>query len=305
MLSRATPLLLFLASAALSGCSGAPADSTAPGTTLPPSASGTVAPPPLPSGLSMPTNGTLPRLELTNCTAFQGQSQPFPSGSAPGEAPPGWEPDSAPAQSSVFLDGYECRRIHLGPLERGPLRLLVESHNHANMQQPCLDAAQQTDATIVHLVLVNDTALAALLHDRFGLPAVHAQISAAALGADLSTTPLDVRLEQMAWAWSTAGNATSTLNFTAAPLTEPYASSTRLFWQRGSGLGRLDIAYPVQDGPVLTDPEAYGTMQPPMLLASQPGGLFAGTAKSFSALSGEGTFRLYADTLCKSLEASS
>jgi hypothetical protein len=42
-----------------------------------------------------------------------------------------------------------------------------------------------------------------------------------------------------------------------------------------------------------------------MLLASQPGGVFAGTMAYFPSMTGEGSFRLYTDYACKSLESSS
>jgi hypothetical protein len=286
---RVLPLVLLLASAALAGCGSAPADRRASVGADPASTS-------TPSPLVLAANGTLPRLELTGCTGFEA-AQPFLGGSAPGQSPSGWEPQSPTSSATLF--GFDCHRIHLGPLERGPIRIVLDGHDHASKPAACVaNATGQPHEAIVHLLLTNDTGLAALLRDQFGLPTAAADIDAAVQDTGA--------LRQVAWSWGIAGQEASTLTGTADTTSEPYLFSTRLFWQRGDGLGVLDLSFPQRDGPTAyTAREAHGTMRPPMLMASQPQGQFAGTLTYFPAMSGEGAFRLYADTLCRSLESSS
>ncbi|HUR62835.1 MAG TPA: hypothetical protein VM286_10810 [Candidatus Thermoplasmatota archaeon] len=226
-------------------------------------------------------------LELTECTGFSGPSATFPQAVAPGRAPPGWEP-TGPGQllAGSVVSGYDCRRVRVGSLERGPLRIVWDAHSNASVPASC--AGNGAAGLVLNVLLVNDTQVASYLHDRFGLPALFTDIQVAAE----ATGPL-VRQE---WTWAPFGNPPSTLTVLSDGTAERYTPADRLWWERGTGVGRLDISYARSGSELLTRP-SHGTMHPPMLLPP-PNGHFVGSLLYFPALAAEGKVALYADTGC-------
>ncbi|MCA1818550.1 MAG: hypothetical protein LC620_00600, partial [Halobacteriales archaeon] len=94
------------------------------------------AAPPAPAGPPAAPTPAPARLELSDCSGWDLSSPvPFLGPTAPGEAPPGWEPDAL-APSGVRVGAYCCHRLAVGPLER-PVRLLFDAHDHATIPATC------------------------------------------------------------------------------------------------------------------------------------------------------------------------
>jgi hypothetical protein len=236
-----------------------------------------------PSGPSWPPG----RIELTQCTGFAGTSVPSPSAAAPGQAPVGWEPTNPAAPAWSAVGGLDCRRIRVGPYERGPVRIVWDGHTNANPPVRC--TAQQaplTQSLVLNAFLVNDAQVAADLRDRYGMPALFADVQVQA------TAPL----LQQEWTWAPPGQPASTLTVRSDGGNQSYEGADRFWWPRGAGLGQLDVAY-TRSGSQFSPLPSQGTMRPPMLLPP-PAGHFVGNLAHFPTLAGEGRVTLYTDFLC-------
>ncbi|HUR25955.1 MAG TPA: hypothetical protein VM327_08095 [Candidatus Thermoplasmatota archaeon] len=140
---------------------------------------------------------------------------------------------------------------------------------------------------------MNDAEIASYLQSEYGLPATYAEIQA--------QTQTTSGIEQHAWSWGAKGSAPSQVTILADPTNQTDDSTDRFFWPHGDGMGSIDFSY-TKFGPAYTDRYAYGTMQPPMLLASFPGGLFVGPTYYYPSLSGEGAVKFYKDRACEQPE---
>jgi hypothetical protein len=194
--------------------------------------------------------------------------------------------------------GYECNRISIGPFERGPIRIVTDGHDKADIPLACKATVKGgSHQAILNTFLVNDSMVADYLAATYGLPATYAQIQNQAQAAGA--------LVQHAWTWTPPGLSASTVMIFDDGQAQSNDISDRFYWQRGAGIGILDFVY-TRQGPTFTNRAAYGTMQPPMLLASQPQGLFiSSSADYYPSLSGEGIIRLYKDAQCQQAESSS
>jgi hypothetical protein len=228
-------------------------------------------------------------LHMSRCHGFL-SSTTVPRATAPGTAPPGWEPrDKTQPEAYVFLLGLACNRVAVGPLERGPVSLLLESHSNADIPPACAgDKFTESSVMVASLLLVNDTGLAAYLRDALGLPSQVADIR-----EESSATPA----MHPAWAWAVGTGASSTLTVTDAGGKAASDAPDRFLWAHGNGTGMLDLTY-VTTGPQGGSQTAYGRAEAPMLLAGQPDGRFTGTAQSFTSVDADGGVRFYRDGRC-------
>ncbi|MCA1810966.1 MAG: hypothetical protein LC623_03020 [Halobacteriales archaeon] len=247
------------------------------------------------------TSETNPRfqkeLQLTNCTSWLVLVN-FPAGMAPGQPPPGWQPGS-PLNliSRVIMQEYHCNRIAIGPYERGPVNLLLESHTNAAYPANCTSSATVfTNFYVISSLWIDDPDIAGYLNTTMaGLP-IHVtsfQVSDQATGPLLDRT----------WQWGpTQPPSTLTIHDDQRyEAHEPWHD--RFFWPRGNGIGvmQIDATGPGAAGPYASRP-VEGTMQPPMLLASQNGGRFAGDSQWQPSVDGTGVFTYYLDKACQQPE---
>jgi hypothetical protein len=233
---------------------------------------------------------------LTNCTAWYALAR-FPAGTGPGEAPPGWGPPASTTPiTSVATFGYHCNRISVGPYERGPVSLLLDTHNNAKFPTNCTSDPQggtgSTSFLVLASVLIDDPDVAAFLATAYGMPTQVAEVSTADQGAG------DAVAHQ--WTWRTGSGAASTITVydegayaTAANVYD------RFFWPRHGGISVLEIQEQGVGpaGPVFNR-AVTGVLQPPMLLAALPGGAYAGDGKWFPSFDGEGKFGFFEDAAC-------
>src|ERR1051325_8497988 len=204
-LNRLVPTLVGVV--VLAGCfshphAGSPLPSSS--SSAPRTSSSTMTSSPLPP----PTNGTfLQKLALSQCTGFYAVTEGMPKAVAPGQAPSGWEStDPVNSVSVVFMDGYLCHRIHVGPYERGPIAMVWDAHDNADIPDACLQGTTgPTHSQIFNVLLINDSQIATYLQQQYGLPAQYADIDVSAQSA---AAPLVLR----PWSWALPGQAAS--NFT-------------------------------------------------------------------------------------------
>jgi hypothetical protein len=228
-------------------------------------------------------------LHLSKCEGWQSGSLPFPRSVGPGQGPPEWAPtDPALPTSSVLMVGYRCERISLGPFERGPLHLVLDVHDHADIPQACRDGSPTgAVAFVLSSLWVDDAEVAAVLNQTHGMPARLAEVQATQAGATAVRT----------WTWGPKGQPPSTLTFADGGDRQPTVpSNLLLLWQRGAGIGGLALF--AQREATRVEPPAYGTLQPPMVLASLPLGAFAGTVKPVTTPAIDGSFHAFRDHAC-------
>jgi hypothetical protein len=226
-------------------------------------------------------------LSLTGCSGWHASIGPLPPALVPGAAPAGWEPppENLP---HVRLDGFECERLGLGPFERGPVHLVVDSHTRATFPAACYPSDFAVTG-LVGTLWVDDDGLARYLAETYGLPARRASVLPESDGTGSA--------QAHAWTWTDAeGRSTATV-----PSGVPSQVANRpslLLWPAGDGIGSLSLTFQDRTVPVGPELAVSGTAQPPALLSALPGGAFAGQGYWSDGFSAEGTFKAYRDTMC-------
>lgn len=226
------------------------------------------------------------RFLLSQCTSFVGEHYLFPG---PSQAPQGWEPRDPLKPGWVFVSGYECNRIHLGPYERGPVRIVWDGHTNADFPPACVEGMKHPTARLLlNVILVDDAEIAAYLSDAYGLPTFHSPIGIAGQSANAP--------RQLTWTW---GNGTkSQLNFVDDGTAGEGPRDERLFWEKDGGIAALDLAHDGK-GSAVADRFGYGQMGSPMLLADVAGGVFSGTVRHSFGIETEANVRFYRDLGCE------
>jgi hypothetical protein len=230
------------------------------------------------------------RMVWSGCVAWRVVAQ-APGPAAPSVRPAGWEAADTPL-TVVTAEGFRCQRIALGELERGPVHLVVETHNDARFPAGCraepAGSASAPGLRVLGTFWIDDAGLAAELNQSYGLPARFAAF-------DVSDTGTAVA--QQDWAWAEAGRTASRITLaadTALPTGGP--SPQRLLWARDDGLASLDLSVEGTGSPLHRP--AAGRFQPPMLMSAVAEGAFAGSGEWLSAAEATADFTLYGDQDC-------
>lgn len=273
------------------GClNDGPSQGTAPPTATSTVSSTETAPGPGGSGTLDEPEVPATEMLLSGCIAIQAFRN-YPAPIAPGERPDGWEADPPDNIAGVLIFAYRCERVAVAGYERGPFHMLLDWHGNVDAPADCeADANAATHMGILRHVIVDDPEIAAYLQATFLVPALVATFSQQ--DDDLGAAALRT------WSWSINGETPSVLTVTDPRLYSQLATKHyRLFWQVGKGLGALDLQ---TDGSGFnTELFANGTIQPPLLLASDTGGSFTGNGAWYNAVSARGLFARYADLECK------
>lgn len=254
----------------LAGCAG-------PG----PSASAGSEPPPA-SGLSPHADG---------CTGFE-LIAPWPGGHPRAHVPQGW--DAANPLSSVQVEAWECQRLAWGRFERGPVRILFETHDQGAAPGPCRSTDELTTLAVLQSLWTDDADLAADLAAQ-GLPARWAPMAA----ADTAAGAAAVR----DWSWGLPGEASRVavpMPLSAIP-GAPLAK--RLFWDNGTAVSSMDLAATASPAGqrldrvnVIPQVVPQATFAAPMLLADRPAPL--ATAHAFQDGQWAADIHHYGDLRC-------
>lgn len=275
----------------LAGClqddGGEPTD---PGTTsstqsqTPASSSGTSGPSPL---------GEVPddQIQWNDCVGA-GLQIVAPQAIYRGNPPhPSWEEDANAPTNAFRVILARCERIAWGQFERGPIFVLLEWDGNLNNPSSCGGGDVQERGAL-DSIWFSDPELVQFAKDAYQMPA-H-------LGTFTYDSTQGPEGREIRWTWATAGNEPSdTLLVDPQPdqLGDVEAGS-RLFWSNGQGVNRMDFWRSYQQDQF--EVGATGTMQPPMLWATQgPVKEYAATAGNHAQQSMNATLVRYGDLECK------
>ncbi|MES2153634.1 MAG: hypothetical protein V4510_00675 [bacterium] len=223
-----------------------------------------------------------------NCTGLEARS-PFPTMTAPGEIPQGWK--AAPrAQSYVYDNLLSCDRVKLGSFER-PLLMVFDTADNAVPPPACDGPAVTTE--IVHAIMVNDTAVASWLHDRYHLPAYAGTGHASAASAALVLGSHD-------WRWTiTNGTGTNRLSMNSTETDViPFEAAIRYAWPNGQGISYMQWNYTFKFPGHEFDPTT-GQLYSPLLYATARPNPYVGEAQALYEINFDGRIHEFKDFQCE------
>jgi hypothetical protein len=194
--------------------------------------------------------------------------------------------------AALVLHGFACQRVSLGAFERGPVHLILDTHDDARFPEPCRAAGPDGEPDGLHILAnlwVDDAEIAARLHGSYGMPARLAAIEADSTQGGAA--------QVHGWRWSEAGQEASSVNVLEDEATEPMYEGRlrRLLWSNGAGVASLDL---LTEGSGPSGPRlATGHFEPPTLMAALAGEL-AGPGEWLPQMEAKGRFTLHADPHC-------
>jgi hypothetical protein len=201
--------------------------------------------------------------------------------------PPGWRFDWP--INEVYLLVAQCQRMSVGPYERGPVRMVLETYSAASQPQSCLNGTFDRPDMMSNW-WIDDKDIAAYLQG-LGAPAHYATIDYASQSAGAA------RVDQ--WTWHQEGHDDSWVSYPdhgQVPGSIPFLE--RIFWFNQTTLGVMDL---LQQGHYDAGAVPAGQMSPPSLYA------FAGATLPYSAARGgiyydvelSATLQFFGDFQCK------
>lgn len=268
----------------LAGCTNAPPSTQTDDPVPKSSSSDTSAPPP--DQLANVTPVRPMAFDLTGCTE-QSTVFTWPSDSAPGTTPAGWEPETT-YWSETHMTFLACERFAWGPFER-TLVFAFEDHSSMRMPPSCEGHDSAVADGILDNLWVTDPEVAAYLVSNYELPA-----STAAISYSDSSAPAPTRT----WSLTPTGATESEITF-IQPTGEVKASSfgLRLIWSTSNVLGFLNLAssYSYHDPGATV---ANGHMEAPSTFASGGQTQWDGLAGWTNNQTTAGKVLMWKDTLC-------
>jgi hypothetical protein len=280
------PILLFslVALTALSGCSDQGAKSDNPTSTSPQRVDGDESSPDEGNVTLAPFSN---QLRLTDCQGVLSLNY-LPKPLANVEPPPEWAPNDVPV-TRVRIEAHLCSRVAFGPFERGPVTLILETHDNRSAPESCITTGDFLTTEILHHIWMDDDEILALLNSELGLPVskssplrVVAEPGNAFAGYEIEIEGSVTRLE------ADQGDA-------------PYSTirdTYRYFWPRpNGGIGQLDLAMETLS-PSSSPPTIIGEVKSPFVAAIIGSPAYSGYGEVFRNSSAEGTFTLYGDPKC-------
>ena len=264
--------LVALMLLALSGCGSGPesnggnasqtrtADATA-------TASGSISPSP---SVSPPVLAELPfGMALHDCRGIRAAYRHAGDAPTGPEVPPGWEPDGP--RPTIVHDTFilACSRLSLGAFERGPINVLLESHNYANIPANCLDYPPATNVgQILRGIWFDDAEVAAVLAVNWSMP-VH-------IGVFTFSETTQQGVSVFEWSWMENGSDPSSLRYGRTETIEGGGNPLprRYFWHDGISAYVLDMVM-VDQQPLVTPPPIVGSLKPPMTPIDPYAGIFS------------------------------
>lgn len=279
----------------LAGCMGADSPKGPEDAQQPPapstSTTGT-APPNLPSEPAT-NNASVgpPTLQLNGCSGWDAFWDFLPSSQVPTtNTPPGWErTDPAPTTGTGVLV-LRCEKIGVGPIERGPVTMMIDRHWNVDVPATCKqDAAAGTTFGVLAKLYVDDQEVADYLRQAFGMPTglLTMDFAESAAGPIIQH---DVR-------WTADGGAESHLTLVQDSTSVNHAQAYRTYWTVGERLVRWQLDLKL-DGPDYANRPGRGTVAAPMLMA-QVSETFVGVADWFPSITGPSSVQFYEDYRCE------
>lgn len=203
--------------------------------------------------------------------------------------PPGWEfSNGLPVTVSMFV--ISCEHVSFGSFERGPVQLVLESHNQFSAPTNCREGAY-TYLNVLSRIVWSDAEIAAVMEERLGIPTSVGDITHMIDGPEVVST------QTLAW---TIGQGKSEIHFGRF---QNDASETKRIYRYAwadegqNRLGLIDFrwdAIQTQLEPV----GSYGTFSDPMLLGATGLPLVFGIGVIDEELFPGGDFRFFEGYEC-------
>ncbi len=202
--------------------------------------------------------------------------------------PPGWDGEMG-ITTTVRVMLASCDHLSLGPFERGPISLAVESHSKFNAPENCRDG-DYAFMNILTRMVWSDGEVAAAVERELGIPSSTATFSTNALGdAQLSSTTLE---------WTIDGRQSSIQIGRFEDDVVDALRTYRYVWPSDGHLGLIDFSWDARQ--TVFEPTAvYATFSSPMLIASTGMPIVAGVGALDEEFVGPGgTFRFFEGYEC-------
>lgn len=201
--------------------------------------------------------------------------------------PSGW-PESAEPIVRVRIEAHRCERIAFGIFERGPVTVILETHDNHVPPENCVRDGDFTTTEVLNHMWVDDQTLVDAFRSAWNLP------------VDLSG-PLESRVDPFgnpSYSVDIQGQTTilSTVIENGDLGTGTFSDSYRYFWPLGvESVGLLDLQ---SDTTTMTGvPAITGKVASPFV-AAVVGNPYAGYGNLFSASSSIGSVQVFGDNEC-------
>jgi hypothetical protein len=189
------------------------------------------------------------------------------------------------------LEVHQCSRISVAGFERGPIGVVIETHNNRTTPPECQPESAQVRTEVLHRVWVSDPEISEYFATRFGMPTGILQkidgFSSSLMMRD--TIPFTINGETNRLGISVAEGSGS---FTQL-------GELRLFWNSGKGgVGMMDFTTTTisKSG---NAPATLGSIFPPLLASVVGDPQYVGYGGSFSGSDATGTIKIYGDARCE------
>lgn len=217
---------------------------------------------PLPE-ITMPDASSM---EWTGCEAW-GAGHDWPGGAQHAEHPPGWDPPHDGA-TYIQLSGWNCKRIHWGAFERGPVSVIMEKHNRLTVPESCYPELSTVETSLAFRVLnsiwFNDTEIARFAKEAYGMPAYYSEIT-----ESQEATPLGP-MRTMSWGLPGAPNEIGVLHYSNTQTSPVPDYEYMMWWFNDTGVSFLDADF-TKDTPNINEPRfGHGSFSDPILLSKWP-----------------------------------
>lgn len=210
-----------------------------------------------------------------------------PASTVSPDSPQGWETETEVV--AIVIDAMTCEHLSLGPFERGPIQVVLESHSKFDAPEACrIGDYDQLNA--LQSVWVDDADVADYLQSVLGMPAISATIT--------RTTDGIPELLTATWAWSANQGEASSITFGRFENpSRDWPFTLRLAWTSGPSVTMADIAIGGQETGY--EPRATpGKMRAPMIYYGTGFEDYVGDGGLIDSMSPEGTFHYYEDAQC-------
>jgi hypothetical protein len=189
------------------------------------------------------------------------------------------------------IEIHLCNRISVAGFERGPIALVLETHNNRTAPAKCLPESTQIQTEVLHKAWLSDDEIVETLAAKFGMPTGFLQEL-----KDVGSS-LGYRDEI---AFKIAGRE----NALRISIAEGVGSSTqnaevRFYWNASDGkLGLMDF-HATTTSKSGNLPITIGSIAPPLLASAVGDPVYVGYGGSFANSDATGTIHIYGDAKCE------
>lgn len=226
--------------------------------------------------------------ELSDCWGLE-TAMEFPGHSNPGEPPADWGPHRG-FGSDLLMMFYECNRMSWGGYERGPVRMMWETHSNFGVQPKC-DNEDRTTIDVLSALFIDDLHLA-----RFAQDELHIRTQA----ADFTMVKTETAgLTTTAVSWTVGGNVSRLEHRDHPGLgSGDYVHAQRMLWVHGNTTYalQLDKVRHFGNGNTMA---IHGNVEAPALYAKSGTTTYASFGNPVHAMEVTATLDRYGDWRCE------